>query len=65
MIDHRCQVDALQSEEEEEIRSAHEDPWHWWNKFRATADFSSKFSIALEISVDIPSKLEISRWMGK
>lgn len=43
----------------------HEDTWKWWNKFRASADFSSKLSVALELSADIPSRLEICRWQGK
>lgn len=43
----------------------YEDTWNWWNTFRATADFSTKLSIALELSADIPSKLEISRWQGR
>lgn len=42
-----------------------EDTWNWWNKFRSTADFSSKLSIALELSADIPSRLEITRWQGR
>ncbi|KAJ6637456.1 Protein arginine N-methyltransferase 5 [Pseudolycoriella hygida] len=43
----------------------YEDPWNWWNTFRSTADFSSKLSIALELSSDIPSKIEITRWQGE
>ncbi|KAG4068704.1 hypothetical protein HA402_002395 [Bradysia odoriphaga] len=43
----------------------YEDTWNWWNTFRTTADFSSKLSIALELSADIPSKLEVSRWQGE
>lgn len=63
MVNPLCLADALYSENEEN-GTEHEDPWDWWNTFRATADFSSKLSIALELSADIPSKLEISRWQG-
>ncbi|KAJ6643013.1 Protein arginine N-methyltransferase 5 [Pseudolycoriella hygida] len=49
----------------EERDTGHEDPWCWWNTFRAVADFNCKLSIALELSTEIPSKLEISRWLGE
>lgn len=64
MVNPRCLVDDLcNSNEPNEIE--HENPWHWWNTFRSTADFSCKLSVALELSADIPSKLEISRWQGR
>lgn len=58
-------VDALRDKKEDcDIAEDHEDPWHWWNKLRSTADFTEKLSVALELSADIPSKWEISRWLG-
>lgn len=64
MVNPKCLVDSLYRDDEE-IGSEHEDPWCWWNTFRTTADFSNKLSIALELSADIPSKLEVARWQGK
>lgn len=60
---HRLVQDLCSSDDESVVE--HEDTWNWWNTFRSTADFSSKLSIALELSADIPSKLEVSRWQGK
>lgn len=64
MVNPLCLVDALRSDSNRNTNE-HEDPWNWWNEFRSTADFSRKLSLALELSADIPSKLEIFRWQGE
>ncbi|KFB42955.1 AGAP009048-PA-like protein [Anopheles sinensis] len=42
-----------------------EDPWHWWNTFRSYADYNQQVKVALELTVDVPSKEEIYRWQGE
>lgn len=64
MVNPQCLINDLCNSDDENLIES-EDTWNWWNKFRTTADFSSKLSIALELSADIPSKLEISRWQGR
>ncbi len=64
MVNPQCLVDAMHSENAEMESDQYEDPWHWWNTLRSTADFSNKLSIALELSATIPSKQEIGRWQG-
>lgn len=42
-----------------------EDPWQWWNKFRAYADYKSHYFVALEMTADLPSTAELLRWTGE
>lgn len=46
-----------------EIQTA--DTWQWWNRFRAFTDYNSKVKVALELTADLPSKIEILRWLGE
>ncbi|PSN42874.1 Protein arginine N-methyltransferase 5 [Blattella germanica] len=41
------------------------DTWEWWNKFRSVCNFEKKLGIALEMTTDIPSEEEITRWIGE
>ncbi len=65
MVNPHSLIHELCSSSDENNSVEQEDTWNWWNTFRTTADFSSKLSIALELSADIPSKLEVSRWKGE
>lgn len=66
MVNPQCLSDDLYGPDDKtQIECEREDTWNWWNTFRTTADFSCKLSIALELSADIPSKVEVSRWQGK
>jgi len=62
MVNPRCLADRWNSNMN---ITQHEDTWQWWNTFRANSDFNNKLSVALELSDDIPSRLEICRWQGK
>lgn len=57
------QKSQWQSYLRKEIQTA--DTWQWWNKFRAFTDYNSKVKVALELTADLPSKIEILRWLGE
>ncbi|XP_018393940.1 PREDICTED: protein arginine N-methyltransferase 5 [Cyphomyrmex costatus] len=42
-----------------------ENPWEWWNSFRAICDYNRKLGIALIVSHDLPEEEEIERWLGE
>lgn len=42
-----------------------EDPWRWWNTFRAYAGYKSHYFVALEMTADLPSTEELLRWTGE
>lgn len=65
MVNPQSLTDELLYGSDDKSKIEYEDTWNWWNTFRTTADFSCKLSIALEMSADIPSKLELSRWKGE
>lgn len=60
MVDQKSQ---WQSYLRKEIQTA--DTWQWWNRFRAFTDYNSKVKVALELTADLPSKIEILRWLGE
>ena len=39
--------------------------WDWWNNFRLVADSSSKINLCLVMTEQVPSDLEIQRWLGE
>ncbi|XP_077982145.1 protein arginine N-methyltransferase 5-like [Glandiceps talaboti] len=41
------------------------DTWEWWNSLRTVCDSHKKLSLALEVSIDLPSKEVIDRWLGE
>ncbi|EZA48205.1 hypothetical protein DMN91_012321 [Ooceraea biroi] len=49
----------------EESPRVDENPWEWWNTFRAVCDFNKKIGIALIVSHDLPDLEEIDRWLGE
>lgn len=60
MVDQKSQ---WQSYLRKEIEIA--DTWQWWNKFRAFSDYNHKIKVALELTADLPSNIEILRWLGE
>ncbi|XP_066592801.1 protein arginine N-methyltransferase 5 [Prorops nasuta] len=45
--------------------SSIENPWEWWNSFRALCDYDKKLGVALIVSHDLPDMEEIDRWLGE
>ena len=41
------------------------DTWHWWNRFRCTANFEKRLVLALELTADLPDSTAINRWLGE
>ena len=39
--------------------------WHWWNRFRLTANSNNKVNLCLCITEQCPSDLEVKRWLGE
>lgn len=42
-----------------------QDTWAWWNSFRSLCDYNKRISLALELSVDLPSEEVIQKWLGE
>lgn len=64
MVDPKVAALTLRSDPKAEDYVA-EDPWQWWNKFRAYADYKSHYFVALEMTADLPSTEELMRWTGE
>lgn len=41
------------------------DSWEWWNMFRSLCDYHSHLSVALDVTVSLPSPASIRRWIGE
>lgn len=41
------------------------NPWEWWNVFRSVCNYNRRLGLALEVTADIPSAEEITRWLGE
>ena len=39
--------------------------WDWWNIFRLVADSSSKINLCLDVTEQLPSNIEVERWLGE
>lgn len=39
--------------------------WDWWNALRSHCDYDKKLGLALEMSHELPSDLEMDRWLGE
>ncbi|KAJ9578127.1 hypothetical protein L9F63_025012, partial [Diploptera punctata] len=60
---------AYNYENEEELKELNggreQNTWEWWNTFRSVCNFEKKLGLALEMTADLPSEEEISRWVGE
>lgn len=45
--------------------SSYSETWHWWNNFRLHSDYNIRLKLTLEMSADVPSKMELFRWLGE
>lgn len=51
--------------DEQDERIAKENTWYWWKQFHSLANWEAKLGLALEVTSDIPTEEEITRWMGE
>ena len=48
------------------VRSKDDTPWNWWKKMRTLCEESSRLSLALELTNDLPEdEEEIKRWFAE
>ncbi|KAJ1523643.1 hypothetical protein ONE63_001486 [Megalurothrips usitatus] len=50
---------------EDLLRAKEHNPWEWWNVFRSICNYDRRLGVALEVTPDIPSAEEITRWLGE
>ena len=41
------------------------DPWDWWDRFRANANFEKRVGAVLEIDAEAPAEHRLKRWLGE
>ena len=39
--------------------------WDWWNRFRLMADSHNKINLCLGITEQVPTDMEVQRWLGE
>eukprot|EP00051_Salpingoeca_urceolata_P020699 m.314126 g.314126 ORF g.314126 m.314126 type:complete len:612 (-) comp19666_c0_seq12:84-1919(-) len=42
-----------------------EDTWRWWNTFRLLCKSSTRLSVALDLTANLPSPARLARWLGE
>lgn len=62
MVDPKLAAMDLRSKPDDYVA---DDPWSWWNAFRAYASYKTQFAVALEMTADLPSAEELLRWNGE
>ncbi|ESN96246.1 hypothetical protein HELRODRAFT_68344 [Helobdella robusta] len=45
--------------------NSNNDSWKWWNQLRILCNYNKKLILVLEITADLPSDAEITRWLGE
>jgi len=42
-----------------------DEPWHWWDNFRGTANTEKRLSLALVLDETMPDPHRLKRWLGE
>lgn len=55
----------LQTEDNNEVEEAYNEPWHWWSKFHERMNWDKRIGVVLQIPADLPSYEIVQRWLGE
>lgn len=65
MVSPATEAKQLERNGEENGEVEEEDTWHWWNRFRCTANSEKRLCLALEMTADLPDSTALDRWLGE
>ena len=42
-----------------------DEPWHWWDRFRGTANTEKRLNLVLVLDENMPTEQRLNRWLGE
>lgn len=63
LVNPRIQENRYRSEGK--TTNQYESPWEWWNKLRSLCDYNPRLGLVLDMSAELPPKLERDLWAGE